>query len=98
MIGKSLFYERHHIARDRIRFEALARWRLMIFRQGLTVLGVEIPRPAHRIVAFHQEAGLLTHLAIEIFHAQLLAPVGPARKFIERGDKTIILTNGERDW
>jgi hypothetical protein len=41
--------------------------------------------------------GLLTHLAIEILHAELLASLRPIRKFRVRTDKSVIFPNLHRN-
>ena len=96
MCLEPLFDECDHILRDSIDRKPLALWRLMILWQGLAVLGIEIPRAADGVIAFHQEARLLPHVTIEIFHPQLLAAFRPLRKLFERCDETLIVVNGER--
>ncbi len=60
---------------------------------GLRFSCVEVPAAAGGVVAVHQEAGLAAHLAIEPFHPQFLAPLGPGGEFGAGGDEAVV---GER--
>ena len=93
MIGKARSYQVQHIAGDCIRREVRMLRRLHRFRQPLAILRVEIPAPACRGVAFHQEIGLAPHLAVEEFHPQFAAVFRPCREARAAGEKTVVLAD-----
>ena len=62
----------------------------------LAVVGVIIPAPAGRLVAVHEQVGLAAHLAVEILHPQLLAPLGPAVEAVMAADEAVVLNDHDR--
>ena len=57
---------------------------------GFPVLLVEVPLPASRFLAIHQQTGLPAHLPIEVLHAQLLAASGPFGEFRAGAEEAIV--------
>ena len=61
-----------------------------VFIWWLAVVTIIIPLPACGRALFHQNACLAAQFAIEKLHPQLLAPLCPAGKGIDRAVKTVI--------
>ena len=81
-IGREFCFDHfNHILRDIIRREMQWLWHREIALGRFPVFGVKIPLPADGGIAIHQQFRFTPHVAIEIFHAQLLAVLGPAFEF-----------------
>ena len=81
-IGREFFFDHvNDILRDIIRREMQWLWHREIALGRLAVFSVKIPLPADGRIAIHQQFRFTPHVAIEIFHAQLLAVLGPAFEF-----------------
>ena len=79
--GELLFDHVNHILRDIVRREMQWLRHREIALGRLAVFRVKIPLPADGRIAIHQQFRFTPHVAIEIFHAQLLAVLGPAFEF-----------------
>ena len=55
--------------------------------KAVAVVGIKIPLSTSGLLALHEEPGLLTHAAIEVFHARLLASFQPLRECVARAEK-----------
>jgi hypothetical protein len=65
--------------------------------ERLAVLGIVVPAPARRApVRFHQQPRLAAHFAVEIFHPQRPAPLGPGGEFSLAGDEAVVGEDGDR--
>ena len=93
MIGEPVPDQPQHVLRDVVGAETFGLRHEQVGLCGLAVVRIEIPFPALGRIAVHQQAGLAPHLAIEILHAQLLAPVGPAFELGPRAHKTVVVQN-----
>ncbi len=51
---------------------------------------VEVPLPAGRLIAVHQQAGEAAHVAVEELHAELLPALRPGREGGGGGEETVI--------
>ena len=81
-IGRKFCFDHfNHILRDIVRREMQWLWHREIALGGLAVFSVKIPLPADGCIAIHQQFRFTPHVAIEIFHAQLLAILGPVFEF-----------------
>ena len=65
-------------------------WHRQIALRRFPVLGVKIPLPTFGRVSVHHKTGLTPHIAIEKFHAQLFAVLGPAFKFSMGAQEAVI--------
>ena len=88
--------QRQHLLRHRIRRETRRARAEEIGLGRLAVVMVEIPLPARRLVPLHHQPGLAPHLAIEEFHPQLLAPLGPGAELRLRTEEPVIRQHGHR--
>lgn len=88
--------QRHHLPRDGIRGEARRGGRHQALGQRRAVFGIEVPLPADGLVAFHQQAGLAAHLAVEEFHAVLLPPRCPGAEARQRTEEARVLPDLDR--
>ncbi len=84
-------HEPEHVLGDLVRRKAFGVRHRKPGLRGLPVLLVEVPLPAGRLVPLHEESRLAAHVAIEVFHAQLLAAVRPRLEFLSRGDEAVIV-------
>ena len=90
MVGKTCLDQINHLAGDRIGGKAQRLRHQKVALRGLAVVMVEIPLAAFRLLAVHQQPGLAAHLAVEILHAQRLAPLSPAIELGMAGDETVV--------
>jgi hypothetical protein len=58
--------------------------------KDVAVLGVEVPRAADGLLAVHQNAHTLAHLAVEKLQAQLLARGGVLAELVERDQEVAV--------
>ena len=90
MVREAGFHEGQHLCGDRIG------GKVGHFREGGVALGrlaivvIKIPLPALGCVSNHQQPGFPPHIAIEILHPQLLAPLRPSGKLRVAGDEPVI--------
>ena len=95
MFGKALLHEGQNFARDFIGRKT--DWRPDLARtalaETLAIFRVEVPRPAHRLVAVHQHIMLAPHFAVEEFHAELLAPFRMGGEFLARRKEMAVGAN-----
>ena len=94
--SKTLIDKRHDLLCDRVGCKARMGRAEEIGLGRFAVLGVEIPAPAHRLVALHQKPRLAAHLAIEKLHRQVAPPLGPLAKLGVRGQKTRVRADLDR--
>ena len=90
--GEFLFDHMNNIPRDIIRREMQRLWHRQIALGRLAIFCVKIPLPADGCIAIHQQLRFTPHVAIEIFHAQLLAVLGPAFEFGMVTQKAVVGT------
>ena len=94
VIAKLAFDQFDHFACNFVRFEFRPCGRVHADFGRLAVFLVEIPFTADRLaVAAHEKTGFLAHFAIEIFHRQMLATLGPFLEFGMRAKETVIGQN-----
>ena len=96
--GEAGFHQCDHLLRDRIGRHAQRHRH--IHRSGaaeaLAVVGVEVPLPAGGFAAIHKHAVATTHLAVEVFHPQLLAPGGVCREIAYGGVEVPVIAELQR--
>jgi|GEM_PF-3050420 len=97
MIAEPGLDQRQHLLRDCIWRGRPGPGHEEIGARCLPVLRIEIPLAAGRLIAVHQEAGLAAHVAVEIFHAQLLAARGPILERRGRAQEAIVGEGVDRD-
>ena len=83
-----------HLLRHGIRCKMQWLWHRQIAFGGFAVFGVKIPLSTFGCIAVHQQTGFAAHIAIEEFHAQLLAVLGPAFKLGMGAQKSIVWQDG----
>ena len=88
--------EVEHGAGCLVRLDAMGRRHKEIGFRGLPVLLVEVPFAALGLFAVHEQAGLAAHFAVEVFHAQFLAALGPSPELFAGADEARIGTDFER--
>ena len=93
MAGEAFTHHANYVLRDGIRLEPKARWQVITLSEWLAVFAVEIPLAANGVSAFHQKAGLASHLAVEKLHAELLLALGPLGKLSRCGQKPRIVSD-----
>ncbi len=76
MAGEAPLDRFHHHAGDAVGREAARLRDGEAGGQAAAVLGVEVPAPAGRRVALHQQSGVAAHLAVEELQAELFGRVG----------------------
>ena len=90
IIAKARLDQIEHILRDRIRHKAQRLRHHQVARGGFAVIMIEIPLPAYRLIAVHQNIGFAPHIAVEKLHAQRFAALGPVLEFFVTGDEAVI--------
>jgi hypothetical protein len=91
MRTEALRNEREDIARQGIGREVHRLGIVEPVLRRLAILLVEIPLPTlGRAAGRHQQAGLAPHLAVEIFHHEIIACLRPGLKFEDAADEAIV--------
>ena len=91
MVAELLGYEPDHFACDFVGFESGDRWRGEIILGRLAIVGVVVPVSADRLaVLVHEDTGLPAHLAVELFHRQVLATVCPVAEFGMAANEAVV--------
>ncbi len=90
--------QRNHLAGHRVRCERRTRRHRAGpgGTEGLAVIGVEIPLTADGFVALHQHTMSPTLLAVEVLHAQGLAPLRMRREFAHADEEVAVLADVQR--
>ena len=96
--GESGVHQCDHLLSDRVRRYAVRRGYVdgPAAAEALAVLCVEIPLPAFGLAAVHQHTVTPAHLAIEVLHAQLLAPCGVRGEIAYGAEKVAVIAQVER--
>ena len=82
MLPEPRLHQRQNSLRFGIWFKVLRTVESHRIRGRFAVVMVIVPLSARRGVALHQQARFPAHVTVEIFHPQLLAPLGPIFKFL----------------
>ena len=90
VVGKAGLDKIEHLFDRLVRREPHGRG-VDLARGGFAVVVVVVPLVAGGLVAVHHQAGLASHLAIEILHPQRLAPLGPVLEILVGGDEAVVL-------
>ncbi len=98
MLREAVFHERQHLARHGVGREPgrLRQQPGAGLSEGAPVLGVEIPAASGRLVAVHQHAMALAHLAVEAFHQQPWPPARVGGELAHRAEEVPIHAEVER--
>ena len=97
MAAEACLDEREHIPGDGVgRTRPGARHEQVRFCH-LPVLRIEVPPAARRLVAVHQQPGAATHVAVEIFHPELLAARRPLPELRGRTQEALVRQDVDRD-
>jgi hypothetical protein len=90
--GKARLDQADDLLRDGVGHKAdgLGHESWSLLAEGVAVLGVEVPRAADGLLAVHQDARALAHLAVEKLQAQLLARGGVLAELVERDEEVAV--------
>ena len=98
VVGVALAHLGQHLLCDLVRREAQRRRHQprALAAEGLAVVGVEVPLAAGGLVAVHQHAMALAHLAVEVLHAQLAPSLGVQGERLTAAQEVTVLAELDR--